>query len=73
MPANANGNKAVASRVRRAAKAFWRGLRAWSGDSAYERYLRAVAAQGCADRPLSREDFYVEQLQRRFSRPNRCC
>jgi uncharacterized short protein YbdD (DUF466 family) len=23
--------------------------------------------------PLTREEFYVEQLNRKYSRPNRCC
>ena len=25
------------------------------------------------DSPLTQEKFYVEQLDRRYSRPNRCC
>jgi len=53
---------------------FWRGLREWCGDAAYERYLRSAArkadASCCA---LTAEQFYVEQLERRYSRPNRCC
>lgn len=53
---------------------FWRGLREWCGDAAYERYLRSGARK---DQPrcsaLSADQFYVEQLERRYSRPNRCC
>jgi uncharacterized short protein YbdD (DUF466 family) len=52
---------------------LWRGLREWCGDAAYERYLRSrvrKSAPGCA---LTAEEFYVEQLNRRYSRPNRCC
>lgn len=48
----------------------WRGLRDWCGDSAYERYVRAARKDGPV---LSRRDFYVEQLNRRYSRPSRCC
>lgn len=48
----------------------WRGLRDWCGDSAYERYVRATRKDGPV---LSRRDFYVEQLNRRYSRPSRCC
>ena len=51
---------------------FWRGLREWCGDSAYERYLRASATKN-ACRKLTPAEFYVDQLNRRYSRPNRCC
>jgi hypothetical protein len=51
---------------------FWRGLRQWSGDSAYETYL-ACAERQQAQKPLSAAEFYVEQLNRKYSRPNRCC
>ena len=52
---------------------FWRGLREWSGDTAYERYLRSTATRSGSYRTLTAEEFYVEQLNRRYSRPNRCC
>jgi uncharacterized short protein YbdD (DUF466 family) len=53
---------------------FWRGLREWCGDAAYERYLRSAAAQNSGARGvLTKEQFYVDQLDRRYSRPNRCC
>ncbi|HTA59029.1 MAG TPA: CstA-like transporter-associated (seleno)protein [Candidatus Baltobacteraceae bacterium] len=55
-----------------AARNFWRGLRQWSGDSAYETYL-ACAERRPAKKPLSPTEFYVEQLNRKYSRPNRCC
>lgn len=58
---------------RQAAKRIWRGIREWCGDSAYEIYLRSKARESSATRPLSRAEFYVEQLDRRYSRPNRCC
>ena len=51
---------------------FWCGLRQWSGDSAYETYL-ACAERKRAKKPLSATEFYVEQLNRKYSRPNRCC
>jgi|HubBroStandDraft_5_1064220.scaffolds.fasta_scaffold23315_2 uncharacterized short protein YbdD (DUF466 family) len=51
----------------------WRGIRDWCGDSAYERYLSATQRRPMQDRLLTREKFYVEQLERRYSRPNRCC
>jgi uncharacterized short protein YbdD (DUF466 family) len=51
---------------------LWRGLRQWSGDSAYETYL-ACAERQRAKKPLSAAEFYAEQLNRKYSRPNRCC
>jgi len=58
----------------RTLRVLWRALREWSGDAAYEHYLRACrAAPSENPAPLSRADFYVEQLERRYSRPNRCC
>ena len=52
---------------------IWRGLREWCGDSAYERYLRSRAQRAPSKCTLSAEEFYVEQLNRRYSRPSRCC
>jgi uncharacterized short protein YbdD (DUF466 family) len=59
--------------VTRAVRRFWRGLREWCGDAAYERYLRASGRQDAGRDALSAEEFYVEQVNRRYSRPNRCC
>ena len=52
---------------------FWSGLREWCGDAAYERYLRSSIAKSEARTLLTPSEFYVEQLNRRYSRPNRCC
>jgi uncharacterized short protein YbdD (DUF466 family) len=52
---------------------LWRGLRDWCGDSAYERYAQATRRNADPKSVLSRKDFYVDQLNRRYSRPNRCC
>lgn len=49
------------------------GVREWCGDSAYERYVTSLKRKAASSRPLSREEFYVEQLNRRYSRPSRCC
>jgi uncharacterized short protein YbdD (DUF466 family) len=60
------------NRAKHAATHLWRGLREWCGDSAYERYLqRSLEAGG--KKPLTPAQFYVEQLHRKYSRPNRCC
>ena len=63
----------VAKRTKRFLRRFWRGLREWCGDAAYESYLRSQSARGRSCRTLSQAEFYVEQLNRRYSRPNRCC
>lgn len=57
------------------AKAFrelWLGLRQWCGDSAYETYL-ASSNRRRDPNPLSPAEFYVQQLNRKYSRPSRCC
>jgi len=58
--------------VKRGARLLWRGLREWSGDAAYDRYLEC-ASRGEANETLTAAEFYVEQLNRKYSRPNRCC
>ena len=57
----------------RVLRRFWRGLREWCGDAAYETYLRSKSAHGSPYRKLTPSEFYVEQLNRRYSKPNRCC
>jgi uncharacterized short protein YbdD (DUF466 family) len=51
---------------------FWQGLREWSGDSAYETYAKRASRDPAAS-VLSREEFYVQQLHRKYSRVSRCC
>ncbi len=55
-----------------AAAHFWQGLREWCGDAAYETYRRCATRVG-ETHPLSPAQFYVEQLNKKYSRPNRCC
>jgi uncharacterized short protein YbdD (DUF466 family) len=52
---------------------IWRGVREWCGDAAYETYLRSAAKNNASCVRLTAKEFYVEQLNRRYSRPNRCC
>jgi len=59
--------------LRRIARISWRGLREWCGDAAYERYLRSAHKRSGGPHLLSPAEFYVDQLNRRYSRPNRCC
>ena len=59
--------------ARRWARQAWRGLREWCGDAAYERYARSQMRGDSKCRTLSPQEFYVEQINRKYSQPNRCC
>jgi uncharacterized short protein YbdD (DUF466 family) len=63
----------AAENVRQLAHRFWSGVREWCGDAGYERYLRSSAVKGDGCPRLTPQEFYVQQLNRRYSRPNRCC
>lgn len=56
------------------ALSIWQGLREWSGDAAYERFRRRITARDATQAEIpSAEQFYLDSVHRRFSRPNRCC
>lgn len=63
----------AAKRTKRFLRRFWWGLREWCGDAAYETYLDSNARRVGSCRTLTQGEFYVDQLNRRYSRPNRCC
>jgi len=63
----------AAKRTKCFLRRFWHGLREWCGDAAYESYLRSKARRIGSCHTLSQAEFYVDQLNRRYSRPNRCC
>jgi uncharacterized short protein YbdD (DUF466 family) len=52
---------------------LWLGLREWCGDAAYERYLQCTTRKQDGEPVLTAAQFYVEQMNRKYSRPNRCC
>lgn len=52
---------------------LWAGLRALTGDDAYDRYLNHVRARHPGMAPLDRESFYAAELDRRWKQVNRCC
>jgi len=54
--------------LRRALAASWRFLREVSGDRAYEVY-----AERWGPAALSRREFYLDTLKRRYDRISRCC
>jgi uncharacterized short protein YbdD (DUF466 family) len=59
------------------ARQFWWALRQIFGDAAYENYIQSVrrnaAQSGNPAAPLSRDEFYLDSLQRRYSKISRCC
>jgi Selenoprotein, putative len=73
MPLNeiAPANESNLTRIRRAAGAVWQWLRGFTGDTAYEGYLRH--ASECPGKQLTAEEFYLDDIERKFTRPNRCC
>jgi len=60
-------------RIRKSAARLWLGIREWCGDAAYERYQKAHTRRGGGAAQLSRRDFYLAQLEKRYSRVSRCC
>jgi len=64
---------AVAIQTKRLAAKLWLGIREWCGDSAYERYVQAQKTNPEKSCLLTPAEFYVEGVNRRYSRPNRCC
>jgi len=62
---------AVAPALARAARAAWSYLRAVTGDSAYETYRERARARSLPS--LTREQFYVDRLRRRYAGVSRCC
>lgn len=52
---------------------LWSGLRAVTGDDAYERYLAHRLAHHAEEALLDRASFYRAELERRWTQPSRCC
>jgi uncharacterized short protein YbdD (DUF466 family) len=52
---------------------LWLGIREWCGDNAYERYVQAQKTKPETSCLLTPTEFYVERVNHRYSRPNRCC
>jgi len=56
---------------RRAAGALRQWMRGATGAQKYESYLRHAAK--CGDQPLTEQELYLDDVQRKYSKPNRCC
>lgn len=61
----------AAAGLRRAAGALRQWLRGATGAQKYESYL--LHAAKCGDTPLTEQEFYLDDMQRKYSKPNRCC
>ena len=59
------------SRVKRTFQTLWNYLREVSGENDYAHYVKHALESG--QQPLSRQAFYLRQLEHRHSKPNRCC
>jgi hypothetical protein len=65
--------------LRSALSKIWWGFRQTSGDAAYEVYLRREARHHFnsgsrrGSPVLSRKEFYLDALRRKYSRVSRCC
>jgi uncharacterized short protein YbdD (DUF466 family) len=57
--------------AREAAAALRSWLRGATGAQKYESYLRHTSK--CGQKPLSEHEFYLDDVKRKYSRPNRCC
>jgi len=64
--------RGAAKKILRSAEILLLRVREWCGDAAYERYRRAIAKKSGACL-LTPQQFYVQQLERKYSRLNRCC
>jgi hypothetical protein len=88
-PKRASGRSILSSlhaHTRRILRSVWWWLREVSGDAAYENYLRSAARKrkecrtpgrgiggGAGRPPMSRHEFYLDALRRRYSGVSRCC
>ena len=50
---------------------IWEYLQEASGERDYDRYLACAQRAGLA--PIGRDEFFLAQIEARYSRPNRCC
>ena len=62
-PANENN----LTRIRHAAGAVWQWLRGFTGDTAYEGYLRH--ASECPGKQLTAEEFYLDDIRAQIHTP----
>jgi uncharacterized short protein YbdD (DUF466 family) len=58
-------------RLKTALRQIWQFVREMAGEDAYARFCSRAATRG---EPIpSQTEFYLSELERKHSRPNRCC
>jgi uncharacterized short protein YbdD (DUF466 family) len=69
--------RAVIRSAKRAPRQMWWAVRQIFGDAAYENYLQSFQRNlihgGDTEKPLTQDEFYLDSLQRRYSKVSRCC
>jgi len=61
----------IFQRIGQALSALREWYRGACGTQGYDSYLRHAEKQ--STKPLTPEQFYLDEIQRKYSRPNRCC
>jgi uncharacterized short protein YbdD (DUF466 family) len=64
-------DRQIVLRIREALAALREWCRGAYGTQGYDSYLRHAEKQ--STKPLTPEQFYLDEIQRKYSRPNRCC
>jgi uncharacterized short protein YbdD (DUF466 family) len=59
------------AKIRQILIELWSFARELLGENAYARYREHAAARGGC--PMTAQEFYLSELQRKYSRPSRCC
>ncbi len=54
-------------------KKVWGFVKEVSGDDAYERYLKHHSQQHPNETPLTRQDFFKQEQDRKWNSIKRCC
>ncbi len=66
-----NGLPLLGSLIAYGGSLLWAYLLEVSGENDYSRYRARVVAQG--EPPVTASEFYMAQLERKYSRVSRCC
>ena len=64
-------DRQIVDRIRQALSALREWCRGAYGTQDYDSYRRRADRQ--CTKPLTPEQFYLDEIQRKYSRPNRCC
>jgi len=71
LPRATKASGGTMGKIRNQIRMLWEYLREVAGENDYLRYRNNTVARG--EEPLSPQEFYLQQLKRRYSRIYRCC